>query len=458
MAGAAASTLSTEPLEIASRVLELARSAGAEQADAVAVSSTNASTTVRLQALEKVSESTARSVGLRVLLGGRQATVSTSDVSDAALADAVRTAMELARVSEPDPHAGLADPKTQARNAPQLALFDERIPELDGDHRLAQAMVCEQSALDADERIRNSGGATFNTSVSHFALVDSNGFAGAYADTSASIRVEVMAEEADGQMRNAGWSSSERSLHRLDDPADVGREAAARALRQLGASKAATCEVAVVWEPRMAAGLASIVAGAASGDALYRRATFFADRQHEAVASPLLTITDDGALSGRLGSRPFDGEGVVTRRNTLIDAGVFQGFLFDSYNARRLDAVSTGSAWRSVGGLPQIGSGNLIIEPGDAPPERIIGEVADGLYLTTLMGFGINYTTGDFSRGAAGIWIRNGELAEPVQEINVSGNLLEMFQRIDAVGDDAQWFGATAAPTLRISRMTVSGV
>jgi len=137
---------------------------------------------------------------------------------------------------------------------------------------------------------------------------------------------------------------------------------------------------------------------------------------------------------------------------------VFQGFLFDSYNARRLDAASTGSAWRSVGGLPQIGSGNLAIAPGETTPEQIIAEVDDGLYLTTLMGFGINYTTGDFSRGAAGIWIRNGELAEPVQEINVSGNLLEMFQQIDAIGNDTQWFGATSAPTLRMTRMTVSGV
>ncbi len=451
-------TLSTEPLEIAARLLELAEAAGADLADVVAISSTNASTTVRKQQIEKVSESTSRSVGLRVILGGRQATVSTSDVSDAALAETVETALELARVSEPDPFAGLADPKEQARDLPLLSLFDEQIPQVDGEHRLAQALACEQSALDADARIVNSGGATFSTNFSNFALVDSNGFAGSYTDTSASMWVEVMAQEEDGQLRNAGWSTSERSLHRLDQPEDVGREAAARALRQLGAAKASTCEVPVVWEPRMTAGLAGIVAGAANGEALYRRATFFADRQQTEVASPLLTIVDDATMTNRLGSRPFDGEGVVTRRNPLIEHGVFQGFLFDSYNARRLDAASTGSAWRSVGGLPQIGSGNLAIAPGETTPEQIIAEVDDGLYLTTLMGFGINYTTGDFSRGAAGIWIRNGELAEPVQEINVSGNLLEMFQQIDAIGNDTQWFGATSAPTLRMTRMTVSGV
>ena len=449
--------LSTEPLELAARLLERAKAAGADQADAVAITSTNASTTVRKQQIEKVSESTSRSAGLRVILGGRQATVSTSDVSDAALDETVRTALELARVSEPDEFAGLADPKLQARQAAQQGLFDESIPDVDGEHRFAQAMSCEDAALSADARIVNSGGATFSTNVSTFALADSNGFTGSYADTSASMWVEVMAQEQDGQLRNAGWSTSERSLHRLDHPEDVGREAAARALRQLGAGKAATCEVPVVWEPQMAAGLAGIIASAASGEALFRRATFLADRAGGEVASPLVTIVDDATLESRLGSRPFDGEGVVTRRNPLIERGVFQGFLYDSYNARRLDAVSTGSAWRSVGGLPQIGSGNLIIEAGEADPAQIIAEVEDGLYLTTLMGFGINYTTGDFSRGAAGIWIRNGELAEPVQEINVSGNLLEMFANIDAVGSDAQWFGGTSAPTLRMSRLTVSG-
>ena len=451
-------SLSSEPLELAARLVELAQDAGAQQSDAVAVTSTNASTTVRKQQLEKVSESTSRSVGLRVIVDGRQATVSTSDVSETALAETVRTALELARVSEPDPYAGLADPHDQARNTPQLALFDEAVPEIDGEYRLSQAMACEAAALDADDRIANSGGGSFGTNASTFALVDSNGFAGSYATTSASVGVEVMAREDDGSLRNAGWYSSERSMHRLEDPVAVGREAAARALRQLGATKGTTCEVPVVWEPRMAVGLAGIIAGAANGEALYRRATYLADRQGEAVASPIVSIVDDATLAGRLGSRPFDGEGVGSRRNALVENGIFQGFLFDSYNARRLDAATTGSASRGVGGLPQIGSGNLLFEAGESLPEQIIAEVEDGLYLTTLMGFGINNTTGDFSRGAAGIWIRNGELAEPVQEINVSGNLLEMFQRIDAVGSDAQWFGGSSAPTVRMSRMTVSRV
>ena len=446
------------PLELAAQLLELARRAGAEQADAVAVASTNSSTEVRMQRVEKIEEAASRAVGLRVIVDGRQAVVSTSDVTDAALAETAQTALELARVSEPDPHAGLPDPTEQAGRPAELGLFDEAIAELDGEERARRALACEQAALDASPQIGNSGGAAFNTRLSAFALADSNGFAGEYRGASASLYVEVMAQEEDSRLRNAGWFTAARQLHRLEDEASVGREAAARALRQLGAEKGETREAPVVWEPRMAAGLAGIVAQAASGEALYRGSTFLAGREGEPVASSLLSIDDDPTLPGQLGSRPFDGEGVATRRNPLLEAGVFRGFLFDCYNARRLNAVTTGSAVRDVGGLPMIGSGNLIIAAGETPAEQIVGDVKDGLYLTTLMGFGINLTTGDFSRGAAGIRIRNGELAEPVSEINVSGNLREMLRGIDALGDDQQWFGQTAAPTVRIERMTISGV
>ena len=450
-------TAERSPLELAAQLLELARRAGAEQADAVAVASTNSSTEVRMQQVEKVAEAASRSVGLRVIVDGRQAVVSTSDVTDTALAETAQTAMELARVSEPDPHAGLPDPSEQTRQPAELALFDETIPLLDGDERARRALACEQAALDASPQIGNSGGATFSTRVSAFALADTNGFAGQYRGASASLYVEVMAQEEDGSLRNAGWFTAARQLHRLEDEASVGREAAARALRQLGAAKGETWQAPVVWEPRMAAGLAGIVAQAASGEALYRGSTFLAGREGEQVASPLLSIADDPTLPAQLGSRPFDGEGVGTRRNPLLEGGVFRGFLFDCYNARRLGAATTGSAVRDVASLPGIGSGNLVIAGGETPADEIVRDVQNGLYLTTLMGFGINLTTGDFSRGAAGIRIRNGELAEPVSEINISGNLREMLNDIDAVGDDSQWFGQTAAPTIRMSRMTISG-
>lgn len=448
------------PLELAQRVVEKASAAGGAgnfQCDAVAVSSRDSSVTVRLQEIETVQEAASRAVGLRVIVDGRQAVVSSADISDAALDEIVRDALALAAIAEPDEYAGLPDPADQITAREELQLYDEAIDAIDGQQRLDQAMACEQAALDADTRIDNSGGGSFSSRVAEVALADSNGFAGSYMGTSASLAVEVMATDENGQLRNDYWFSVERQLHRLQDTATVGREAAARALRQLGAKKVATTEVPVVWEPRLAAGFLGTVAGAADGEALYRRSTFLAGREGELVASPLVTIVDDPQLPGRLGSRPFDGEGIATRRNALLQDGVFQTFLFDTYNARRLQRSSTGSAVRDVGSLPGIGTGNVVMQPGERTPEEIIGEVQDGLYLTSLMGFGINLTTGDFSRGAAGVWIRDGRLAEPVSEINVSGNLLQMLASVDAVGQDLQWFGSTAAPTLRMSKLTVSG-
>ncbi|MCZ6545380.1 MAG: TldD/PmbA family protein [Chloroflexi bacterium] len=445
------------PLAIAQRLVEKARAAGADEADAMAIRSTDSEATVRLQEVEKVIEASSRGVGLRVIVGGRQALVSTSDLGETALDESVANAMALAELAEPDEHAGLPDPADQMRTAAELQLYDESIEAISGKERIARAMACEQAALAVDDRITNSDGATFATRLAEVALADSNGFAGSYVGSSVSLAVEVMAEEEDGRLKNDYWQTSERQLHRLADAESVGREAAARALRQLGASKRATTRVPVVWEPRLAAGFAGVVARACSGEAFFRRSTFLAELQGEAVASSLVTIVDDPTLSGRLGSRPFDGEGIGSRRNVLFQEGVFEGFLFDTYNARRTGKSSTGSATRSVTSLPQVGNGNLTLEAGERDPASIVGEVEDGLYLTTLMGFGINFTTGDFSRGAAGLWIRNGELAEPVTEINVSGNMREMLSSIDAVGSDVEWFGGAAAPTIRMSELTVSG-
>ena len=445
------------PLELAERLVERARASGADEADAVSMRSTDSTVEVRLQQLEKVVDATSRAVGLRVIVGGRQAVASTADISDEALDDTVAIALGLAKISEPDPHAGLPAVDELAGGAAALQLFDESLEDLSPADRRERALACEQAALDTDPKIGNSGGASFSTRTGEIALAASNGFAGSYTGTSASISVEVMAKEEDGRLRNDYWFSAERALHRLEDPQAVGREAAARALRQIGAAKGQTCEVPVVWEPRMSAGLLGIVAMAASGDAFYRRATFLAEREGEQVAAEAVSVIDDPTIPGRLGSKPFDGEGVATRENALIEDGVFRGFLFDTYNARRTGRRSTGSAVRDVGGLPGIGTGNLRFIPGQASPTTIIGEVQDGLYLTTLMGFGVNLTTGDFSRGAAGIWIRDGELAEPVTEINISGNLLEMLTSIDAVGSDVQWFGDTGAPTIRMPKLTISG-
>lgn len=447
------------PLEIARRAVQLARAAGAEQCDAFVSMYAESNVTIRLGELEKLIEAGSMSLGLRVINGGRTAVCSTSDLSPASLERFATDTVELAAISEPDEFAGLPEPAllaTQA-NADALGLYDERIESLTTEQKIAMAKACEGAAFATDSRITNSDGASLSTRSGQVALVNSLGFEGTYPATTISLVVEAIAEDAEGKKRNGYWYSAERSLHRLADPEDVGRIAARRTIDQLGARKVATCQVPVVFEPMMAVALAADLVGCATGSALYRGATFLANRVGDAIGSPLVTITDDPSLPGRLGSRPFDGEGVATRRNAIFTGGVFRGFLFDCYTARRMRHQSTGSAQRGVESAPMPGPSNLVFEPGVTPPEEIIAGVASGLYLTTLMGSGFNPATGDYSRGAAGFWIEGGRVAYPVTEINISGRMDAMLASIDAVGSDLAWFGSSAAPTIRIREMTVSG-
>ncbi len=447
------------PLATAEHVVALARRAGAEQCDVLTVAYDESNVTVRLGELEKLIEAGSRSLGLRVINGGRTAVSSTSDLSEDSLERLARETVELANISEPDEHAGLPDPSLLARSgADGLQLYDERLGALTTGEKVAMATTCESAALSHDARITNTDGASVTTRVGEVALANSLGFASSYPATSVSLVVEVMADDDEGKKRNAYWYTAERHLHRLTDPAEVGRIAARRAIDQLGARKVGTRQVPVVFEPMMAASLLQNVAAVVNGAALYRGSTFLASRRGQQVGSPLVTILDDPSLPARSGSRPFDGEGVATRPTPLFQAGHFRSFLFDSYAARRSSAESTGSAQRGVESLPAPGTSNLVFQPGETPPEEIIRTVHDGLYLTTMMGFGFNPTTGDFSRGAAGFWIERGEVAFPVTEINISGRLDSMLAAIDAVGTDLTWFGSSAAPTIRISEMTVSGL
>ncbi|MFA5028950.1 MAG: metallopeptidase TldD-related protein, partial [Candidatus Methylomirabilota bacterium] len=248
-----------------------------------------------------------------------------------------------------------------------------------------------------------------------------------------------------------------RRLGDLQPPEEVGREAARRALRRLGARRVATARVPVVFDPEMAAGLLRSLGGAVSGGAIYREASFLAGKLGTRVASPLLSVVDDGRMPGGLGSRPFDGEGLPTRRTVVIRDGILQSYLLDTYSGRKLGMASTGNASRGFASPPTAGPTNVCILPGPHAPEEIIRSVARGLYVTELIGFGVNLVTGDYSRGAAGLWIEQGELAYPVEEITIAGNLGEMLERIEMVGDDLAWRGTIASPTLKIAEMTVAG-
>jgi PmbA protein len=257
-------------------------------------------------------------------------------------------------------------------------------------------------------------------------------------------------------MQRDGWYHVTRKRANLDAPEAIGRVAAQRALRRLGARRVKTAEVPVIFDPQMAATLIRHIAGAASGPSLYRGASFLLNRLGETIAAPSITIVDDGTMPGALGSRPFDGEGLPTRRTVLVDRGVLTSYLLDSYSARKLGLASTHHAARDGGGV-SVSTTNLHLAPGDARPESLIRSVKSGLYVTELIGFGVNGVTGDYSRGAVGMWIDNGELAYPVEEITVAGNLLEMFRAVEGVGNDLVFRDRTAAPTLLIGRMVVAG-
>jgi PmbA protein len=268
--------------------------------------------------------------------------------------------------------------------------------------------------------------------------------------------VAPIAEE-NGRMQSGSWYSANRRYDKVEDAVEIGRTAARRALRMLGAKKIKTTRAPVVFDPDRAAGLIGTIAGAASGPALYKGASFLVDRLGTQIASPNVTIFDDATIVGALGSKPFDGEGLATRRKALVDRGILTTYLLDVYSGRKLGLSSTGNAARSVGGPPSVSAANLYLQAGQYTPEQIIGSVKRGLYLTGLIGFGINAVTGDYSRGASGIWIEDGQLAFPVEEVTIAGNLKEMYMGIEMVGNDLLWRSSTVAPTIKISEMIIAG-
>jgi PmbA protein len=361
----------------------------------------------------------------------------------------------MARVTGEDPAAGLPDEVTPAEEL-DLGLFDPSPAALPTAERIERGRRAEAAALGASAEITNSQGATYASGEDTLVLANTRGFAGRYRASSVSLSAVPIAQR-DGAMERDYWYTTGRGLGDLLTPEEVGREAAARTLRRLGARKAATCEAPVVFDPETAASLVGHVFRALSGYAVFRNATFLKDRIGARVASPLLTLVDDGRRLRGLGSRPFDGEGLPTARNVPLEAGVVRHYLCDSYSARKIGARPTGSARRGIGSAPTVGSANLCFLAGETPPEEIVAGVERGLYVTDLIGFGVDLVSGDFSQGAAGQWIENGRVAYPVHEVTIAGNLQQMLMDVDAVGNDLVFRGSTAAPTLRVKKMTISG-
>ena len=330
--------------------------------------------------------------------------------------------------------------------------------ELGTDEHIALAKRAEAAALGADPRVTNSEGSDFNSSDGRIVLANSRGFVGTYRSSSFSVSVSPVATDpATGGMQRESWYAVQRAYERLDSPESVGQEAARRTLRRLGARKVQTQKVPVVFDQDMAAGLMGNLCGAVSGYALYKGASFLLGQLGQKIAPDTVTVYDDGRMFRGLGSRPFDGEGLPTRKTTVVERGVLKSYLLDTYSGKKLGLSSTGNAARSVGDSLSVGATNFYLVPGTAAPSDIIRSVKRGLYVTELIGFGINMVTGDYSRGAAGFWIENGELAYPVEEITIAGNLKRMFQDIELIGSDLQFRGRIACPTIKIREMTVAG-
>jgi PmbA protein len=444
--------------ELAADVVGRAIKGGAHVAEAMARSGSELSVKVRLGEPELVQEAAYRGLGMRVIKDRRVALTSTSDLTPRGIERFVADALELVEISQEDPFAGPADADLVLKGAyPDLDLYDPSGGEVTAAEGIEIARRGEQAARDFDPRITNSEGGRFERTAGVGAIVLSGGFRGGFAGSYASLAVMPLAEDEGGKKRRSYHYTAKRYLAELDAPEEVGREAARRTLRKLGAKKVPTCEAAVVFDPDAARSILGTMGGCVMGSSIWRKSSYLVGREGSRVASDLVTIVDDPLILRGPGSRPFDGEGLPSRRNVVVEQGLLKTYLCDSYSARKLGRASTGSATRGSGGGVGPSTSNFLLLPGSTPAKEIVRTTRRGLYVTDMLGFGFNAVTGDFSRGASGFWIEDGELVHPVSEVTISLNVDQLWQRVDAVGDDLDQRSSVASPTLRVSAMTIAG-
>lgn len=447
--------------QLAQHVIESASKSGATSADCVIREGNELSATVRSGEVEQLKEAGAKSLGLRVFIGQRSASSYTSDFSRPGVERLVSSALAATRVTSEDPCAGLPEADVTGQHKSDLQLFCEDVTRLDAATAIDIARRSEQAAFAFDPRIRNSEGGSVEAGYGRKILANSQGFLGEYRRSSCTLSVVPIAAPDGGSasqgMQRDYWYSIAHSFAGLEEPERIGRIAAERAVRRLGARKVSTCKVPVVFDQRTARSLLGNLFEALSGDSIYRRASFLAGKIGEKVAKESITIIDDGTLPGGFGSAPFDDEGVRTQRTPVIQDGVLKSYLLNCYTAKKLGLQTTGNAGRGIAGNPSVRPGNFFLQPGLSTPEQIIGTVANGFYVTDFMGFGFNAVTGDISYGASGLWIVNGELAYPVEEVTIAGNMLSLLQSVEIIGNDLEFRGSTASPTIKVAEMTVAG-
>jgi PmbA protein len=450
-------TLLTENhlLELANDVVKRALTAGATDAECTIAEGEEFTANVRMRELENLTEAGSRGAGLRILVGCRTGASYTSDLSPEGIEKLVHSAVELADITTEDPHAGLPE-REELGSIGDLQLYSEDVEGLETSVKVDLAKRAEEAALSFDPRISNSEGATFGTHLGRQIFANSRGFAGQYRSSYCALGVAPVARSGDSMERDS-WDTLSRRFGDLETPESVGRIAAQRALRRLNAVKVDTQKVPVVFEPRTARSLLDHLFDAVHGMSIYRHESFLTGMLGQKVAAESVTVIDDATIPGLFGSSPFDDEGVPSRRTVVIERGVLKNYLLNTYAARKLGLKTTGKASRGLTGNAGIGHGNFYLEKGVQTPERIVAGISNGFYVTELMGFGVNVVTGDYSRGAAGLWIRDGELAYAVSEVTIAGNLKEMLLGLEALGTDLDFRRSMAAPTIKIGEMTVGG-
>ena len=454
---AIASPTSTDLKELAADVVRRAMQGGATAAEAVATDGSEFSTVVRLGEVETLKESGSKAFGVRVFFGQRAASTYSSDMSAAGIKQMVDAALALAKVTSEDPFAGIPEPSQLGKLEGDLDLYYDDVYSLSTADRIDYARRAERAALDADPRITNSEGGSFDAAIGYQVLANSHGFVGDYRRSYCSVSAVPVAQMEGSAMQRDYWYSVANSLKKLEPAEEVGRIAAKRALRRLGARKVKTAKVPIVFEHTVAGALVGHIFEAVNGDSIYRGASFLTGKLNEKIAGSNINVIDDGTMLGGLGTSPFDSEGVPSRKTVVIENGVLKSYLLNTYTAKKLDLQTTGNASRGLAGTPGIGPGNFFLQPGSKSAQEIIGDIKEGLFVTEFLGFGVNLVTGDFSRGASGLWIQNGELTFPVEEITVAGNLKEMLCNISEIGNDLEFRSSIASPTLRIEGMTVAG-
>jgi PmbA protein len=442
----------TDALSLLGDLIARATKAGADAADAVLFESASLSHAQRLGKVEKLERSESYDLGLRVLIGKRQAIVSSNDRNPAALNELIDRAIDMAKTVPEDPYCGLAAPEELAHDWPALDLDDptEPAPET----LIARAAAAEEAAR-AVSGVTNSEGAEASWSRSSVALAASNGFAGGYSSTHSSISASVLAGTGTGMERDYDYTTAIWAEDMLD-PQEIGKSAGERAVKRLNPRKMPTQKVPVVFDPRVAGGMLRHLIGAISGPSIARGTSFLKEKLGTRIFPAGLNIIDDPHRKRGLRAKPFDGEGVRNQRRAIVEDGVLRTWLLDQRSARQLGLKSTGHASRGTSGPPSPSPTNLYMEPGKLSPEELIADIRQGFYVGELMGMGINGVTGDYSRGAAGFWIENGQLAFPVSEVTIASNLKEMFLHLSAASDLVFKTG-NDAPTLRIEGMTVAG-